>query len=138
MLDLALHLKVCGFLLLSLSALHLTFPRHFQWWRVFAQLSLVNRQMFYIHCFFLCVTMSMMGSLCLWGTAALLERSALGLWLAAGLTIFWQLRFLIQHFVYDPTLWKGKLFESLVHVVFTLLWGYLSLVYAWLLWHQCR
>ena len=138
MTDLGLHLRICGAMLLALSALHLIFPRRFQWKEDLSQLSLLNRQIFYVHTFFLCVILVMMGALSLFATSELLQKSGLAAWVAAGLTVFWQLRLLTQHFVYDRQLWRGKALETFVHVVFTLLWAYLSAVYGWLLWYQLR
>lgn len=136
--DLHQHLQICGGLLLALSALHTVFPRRFRWSEDLAQLTLLNRQIFWVHTYFLCLILVLMGLVCLFAPAALLERSTLGIWVAAGLMLFWQMRLLTQHFIYDSRLWRGKLFETTIHVLFTLLWSYFSLVYGWLLWHQIR
>jgi hypothetical protein len=130
------HLRICGALLLALSLLHLVFPARFQWRQDLGKLTLLNRQIFYVHTFFLCVVLVMMGLLCLFGATALVAPSPLGVWVAAGLTIFWQLRWVSQHFVYDSSLWRGKPLETIVHVMFSLLWTYLCVIYGWLLWHQ--
>ena len=122
--------------MLALSALHLIFPRRFQWEKDLSQLTLLNRQIFYVHTFFICVVLVMMAALSLWGTQALLQPTPLGGWVAAGFSLFWQLRLLVQHFVYDSSLWRGKPLETFVHIAFTGLWSYFSLIYAWLAWIQ--
>lgn len=35
----------------------------------------------------------------------------------------------IQFFGYSPKLWKGKLFETAVHIIFSFLWIYISFVF---------
>lgn len=138
MTDLDTHLRLAGALTVALSAIHLFFPRHFEWSADFAKVSMINRQMFYVHTFFLCVTLLMMGSLSFFCPSALLAKSSLGRWVAAGFTVFWLLRLVVQQWIYEDSLWRGKRFETFIHVLFTLFWTYLSSVYAWLLWHQLR
>jgi hypothetical protein len=36
----------------------------------------------------------------------------------------------IQLFGYSSTLWRGKPFETLVHIAFTLLWAWLTTLFA--------
>jgi hypothetical protein len=36
----------------------------------------------------------------------------------------------VQLFGYSATLWKGKLFETVMHVLFTLLWAYVSVIFG--------
>lgn len=46
------------------------------------------------------------------------------------LHLFWAIRLFIQLFVYASKLWKGKTFETAMHVLFTLLWIYLVVVFG--------
>lgn len=133
-----LHLRLTGTILLALCLLHLTFPRRFDWPRELGQLSLLNRQMFYVHTFFVCLVVAMMGLLCLLWPQELMRPSPLGRLLAAGLMLFWQIRLAVQLWVYDSSLWRGKAFETTVHIVFLGLWTYLTAVFGWLLWLQLR
>jgi hypothetical protein len=134
--DLALHLKFVGTTLMGLACLHVGFPRRFDWARELARLSLLNRRMMQVHTLFIALIVLMMGALCAAGTSALLERSALGRYVAAGLLGFWAIRLGCQLFVYDSALWRGKRFETAVHVVFVLFEAYLVAVFAALSWHQ--
>ena len=52
----------------------------------------------------------------------------------AGLTIFWFLRLLTQWFVYDSALWRGHRFNTAMHVIFSCLWSYFTVVFAGALW----
>lgn len=125
-----LHLKVIGIVLIALALLHVIFPRYFDWKVQLSGLSLINRQMMYVHTFFIALVVLLMGLLCL-TSAPEIVGTPLGRKIALGLAIFWLARLVIQFFGYSSELWKGKLFETAVHVVFTFLWAYLSGVFLW-------
>jgi len=120
--------EIIGFLLVLLAALHVGFAWYFNWRRELAGLSLINRQMMYVHTFFVAFTVLLMGLLCL-TSAAELTDTALGRRLALGCGVFWLTRLLVQFFGYSPLLWRGKRFETVVHVVFVAFWTYLSAVF---------
>lgn len=122
------QLKVIGFFLVVLALLHGAFARYFNWRADFAPVSLINRQMMYVHTFFIAFTVLLMGLLCL-TSAAELVGTPLGRRVALGCGVFWVARLLIQFFGYSPELWRGKRFETVVHVVFIGLWSYLSAVF---------
>ncbi len=126
-----LHLKVIGCLLMSLAVVHAIFPKYFQWETELNTLSLMNRQMMKVHTFFIAFTVFLMGVLCLTSATELIETN-LGKKIAVGLGVFWTIRLLIQFFGYSKLLWKGKLFETIVHIVFSALWLYLSVVFLWI------
>jgi hypothetical protein len=123
-----LQLELIGALLIILALLHAGFARYFDWRREFAVVSLINRQMMYVHTFFIAFAVLLMGLLCL-TSAAELVGTALGRRVALGLGVFWLARLLIQFFGYSATLWRGKRFETSIHVLFALLWAYLSGVF---------
>jgi hypothetical protein len=123
------QLKAIGFLLVILALLHVAFARYFNWREEFAPVSLINRQMMYVHTFFVAFTVLLMGVLCL-TSAAELVGTPLGHRLALGCGIFWLARLLVQFFGYSAQLWRGKRFETFVHVVFAALWTYLSTVFV--------
>lgn len=128
-----LHLKAVGLLLILLALLHGVFPKYFNWKSELASLSLINRQMMYIHTFFISLLILLMGLLCLTCSKELLATK-LGNKIVQGLGIFWSIRLIIQFFGYSPKLWKGKKFETVVHICFSLLWIYLSAVFLTIFW----
>ena len=73
----------------------------------------------------------LMGLLCLFETQALLNTD-LGQSICIGLGVFWGLRLLVQFFGYSSKLWRGKIFETSVHIVFILIWGYLTFLFLWI------
>jgi hypothetical protein len=123
-----LQLKIIGILLIGIGIFHITFPKQFNWKTEFASLSLISRQMMYVHTFFIGLTVLLMGVLCLISSVQLIETD-LGKKVCLGFGIFWAIRLFIQFFGYSSKLWKGKTFETVVHIVFSFLWVYLSYVF---------
>lgn len=82
----------------------------------------------YVHTFFIALTVALMGFLCLTSANALIETQ-LGNKLALGLGAFWSIRLIVQFFGYSHKLWKGKIFEFTVHVVFSCFWIYASTIF---------
>ena len=123
-----IHLKIIGCLLICLAFIHIVFSKYFNWGEELKSLSLVNRQMMTVHTFFIALTVFLMGLLCVTSSSELIETN-LGKKIALGLGIFWTIRLFIQFFGYSADLWKGKKFETLIHIIFSLLWIYISIVF---------
>lgn len=115
-------------MLMALALVHVIFPKCFNWRAELSQLSLMNRQMMVVHTFFIALTVFLIGLLS-FSSAEMLITTPLGKRIALGLAIFWTIRAFTQFFVYSTTLWKGKAFETTVHVVFSAFWIYMSAVY---------
>lgn len=126
-----IHLKIIGTLLIILSLVHIVFPKYFKWKEELNSLSLINKQMTYFHTLFIAVTVLLMGVLCLTSPQDLIETD-FGKKISLGLGIFWTLRLIIQFFGYSSKLWKGKIFETTVHIIFSLFWVYLSFVFLFI------
>lgn len=123
-----LQLKIIGGALIVLGIIHIIFPKYFKWQDELKHLSLINRQMMQTHTFFIALTVSFMGVLCLTQSEGIIN-TPLGQNVAFGLGVFWSLRLFFQLFVYSSKLWKGKLFETAVHILFTLFWIYMTVVF---------
>jgi hypothetical protein len=123
-----IHYKIVGVVLIALALVHIVFPKYFNWNQELKDLSLINRQMIKVHTFFIALTVLLMGLLCLSASRELIQ-TPLGKKISLGLGVFWTLRLLIQFFGYSPNLWKGKTFETLIHIVFSLFWTYLSVLF---------
>lgn len=124
-----LHLKIIGILLIVLAFVHATFPKYFKWKQELASLSIINRQLMYVHSFFIAFMVLLMGVLCLTSATELIETT-LGKRISLGLAIFWIIRLFIQFFGYSKKLWKGKTFETSIHILFSSLWIYLSVIFC--------
>jgi hypothetical protein len=125
-----IHFKIIGALLISLAIMHLIFPKYFNWTDDLKSMSLINRQMMYVHTFFIGLVVFLMGLLCLTSSEELIGTE-FGKRITFGLGVFWTSRLIIQFFGYSSKLWKGKTFETAVHILFSLLWTYLSVVFIW-------
>lgn len=123
-----IHYKIIGFLLMALAIVHVIFPRYFNWKQELASMSLINRQMMQVHTFFIALTVFLMGLLCVVASQELIT-TPLGRIISLGLGIFWGFRLFFQFFVYSPKLWQGKPFETIVHILFSMIWGYLTTVF---------
>lgn len=123
-----LQLKIIGILLIILALVHVIFPKYFNWESELKSLSLVNRQMMQVHTFFIALVVLLMGILCL-TSATELTQTNLGKRISLGLGIFWGVRLLVQFFGYSSELWKGKKLETTIHILFSLLWTYLTFIF---------
>jgi hypothetical protein len=123
-----IHLKIIGVLLIVLAFLHIGFSKYFNWKEELSTLSLINQQMMKVHTFFIAFVVFLIGVICFTSTKEIIETN-LGRKIAFGLSLFWFVRLVFQFLVYSPMLWKGKIFETIMHVLFTLFWVYLSTVF---------
>jgi hypothetical protein len=123
-----LHLKIIGYTLVILAFIHAIFPKYFNWKEELASLSLINKQMMEVHTFFVAFTVFLIGLLCISSTNDLIN-SSLGQRICLGFSVFWGIRFLFQFFVYSPKLWKGKTFETTIHILASIFWAYLTIVF---------
>lgn len=114
-------LQLTGSIFVLLALMHVIFPKYFNWKEDLSKLNLINKQMMEVHTFFIALTVLLMGLLCLF-FASELHSTSIGKAIAAALSVFWFLRLLIQLFWYSPELWKGKAFETIIHIVFTGFW----------------
>lgn len=131
---LLLHLRLAGVVMASLVVVNLLVPRRFHWREEMSRLSLVNRQIFQAHSVFLVLTLALFSALLLTCGPALLEPTRLSRAVLAGLTIFWGLRMLMQWCFYSPLLWRGHRFNTVMHYTFSVVWVYVTTVFAVALW----
>ncbi|WGH75278.1 hypothetical protein P8625_14570 [Tenacibaculum tangerinum] len=122
-----IHLKIIGYMLIVLALIHIAFPTYFNWKKELNQLSLMNKQMMVVHTFFIALTVFLMGVIFVVGGKDLIETN-LGKKMMFGFAIFWSIRLFMQLFVYSPKLWKGKTFETFIHIFFTCFWIYVTTV----------
>lgn len=127
------HLKIIGLTLIVLSIAHVTFPKYFDWKNDFKSVSLINKEMMYVHTFFVALVVFLIGILCLLYPNELTQTN-LGKILALGFFIFWFLRLLVQFFGYSSKLWRGKKFETIIHILFSIMWTYFSVIFFLVYW----
>lgn len=126
-----IHIKIIGWILVVISLLHLFFPKYFEWKKECSSMSQINRQMFYIHSYFIALTLLLMGVLCL-TSAADLVNTGLGKRISLGFGVFWFIRLVVQFVGYSSKLWRGKRFETGMHILFSLFWIYFSTIFLYI------
>ena len=128
------NLRTAGVLLAVLVVVNLLVPSRFGWRADMAKISLLNRQIFQAHSVFLVLILALSSALLLTSADALLEPSRLSRAILLGLTIFWGLRMVMQWFFYSPDIWRGRRFFTLMHIVFSMTWIYMTAVFGAALW----
>jgi hypothetical protein len=123
-----LHYKIIGIILIALAFVHVIFPKYFKWKEELKPLSLINQQIMKVHTFFIALVVFLIGLLCLTSSNDLINTE-LGKKVSLGFGIFWSFRLIIQFFGYSSKLWKGKKMETIVHIIFSFLWTYLSYIF---------
>jgi hypothetical protein len=123
------HLKIIGILLIILAVIHVAFPKYFNWKEELKPLSIINKQLMYVHSFFIALGILLIGILCITSSNDLVG-TIFGKRICLGLGIFWTSRLIIQFFGYSSKLWKGKTFETSIHVIFSIFWIYLSVIFT--------
>jgi len=126
-----IHIRIIGWLLIIISWLHLFFPKYFEWKRECSSMSQINRQMIYVHSYFIALTLLLMGILCLTSASDLLNTT-LGKRICLGLGVFWSVRLVVQFVGYSSKLWRGKRLETSIHILFSLFWIYLSTIFLFI------
>ncbi len=125
---LSVHFIIIGVLLIALATMHVIFPSYFNWKEDLKKLSLINRQMMKTHTFFIALVVLLIGILCIYSRDNLINTE-LGKTISLGLGIFWIIRLYFQIFVYSSKLWRGKTFETFVHMIFSIFWIYLATIF---------
>jgi len=133
---LEMNLRLVGAALLVLGAAHFFIPRHLAWREEAARMSPANCQIFWVHTYFVVLTLWLFGALSLFSAPLLLALSPLARAVLAGFVLFWAFRLYAQHFIFRAELWRGHRRNTAVHVLFTLMWTYFLTVYGAALWSQ--
>ena len=130
MTDIRSHLQIVGLLLTGLGIAHASFPRYLGWQEELGLVSMLTRQIFYVHCFFIALVLVLQGACSFFFADELLQRNGLSRAILTGLVLFWTVRLLFQFCVYDRGIWRGKPFYTSMHVLFSLLWLYVVGTYV--------
>jgi len=123
-----IHLIIIGLFFIPLGLVHIVFPKQFNWKQELKSLSVINKDMMYVHTFFIAITIFLVGILCLTSATDLINTT-FGKRISLGLGIFFSLRLLAQFFGYSSITWKGKTQETVIHVIFSLFWAYVALIF---------
>ena len=129
-------LRLAGLFLLGLFVLNFFIPARFKWAEELPRLSLINRRIFQVHAIFIALILLLTGLLLVFLPRELLTPNPLARAVLGGLIVFWGLRLYMQWFTYDAELWRGKRFETAIHVCFSGLWIFLTATFTVALWQN--
>lgn len=127
---LQIHLQIVGCLLVLLGLSHAFMNRYFRWSNELAGVSLLTRQIFYVHAFFIALGVVLGGAVSLAYPNALLSPAPLNRAIVASMAFFWLCRLLAQFLAYDGAIWRGNHFRTCMHVAFSILWCYVTAIYS--------
>lgn len=125
-----------GMAQIVLGIAHVFFKSYFKWKEELSSVSLLTRQIFYVHTFFIAFVVSLFGLLTVFCYEELIAGSKLALLVTALLFLFWTARLIFQFWVYSPKLWRGQPFRTAMHILFSLLWIWMTTTYGTLLYFQ--
>jgi hypothetical protein len=129
---LTLNLTVAGAVLVGLGAMHIALPAVLGWRRELAGASLLNREVSYVHCFFIGLACVLWGLLPLTAGSYLLQPSPVTRLVLIGAVAFWASRLVIQLAVFNRHARKSAAWLAL-STAGTVLWLYLTAVWSWTL-----
>jgi len=92
--------------------------------------SLLIREVFQIHIYFISITLAIFGALT-WRFAGDIATAAnlLSVWLAIGIGCFWSIRSVMQWSHYSAVHWRGDPLRTFIHCTLFLGYGALAAVY---------
>ena len=129
---LSVNLTITGVLLLGLAALHIALPGVLHWGRELASASPLNREVSYVHCFFVGLACLLWGLLPLTAGRSLLEPSPVTRLVLTGAVVFWASRLAIQLLVFNRHARQSTPWCA-ISITGTALWLYLTMVWSWAL-----
>jgi hypothetical protein len=126
---LSVNLRIVGVTTLGLGLLHIALPYGLRWSREFAGASPLNREVSYVHCYFIGLACLLWGLLPRAAGRALLEPNPVTRVVLVGAVIFWTSRFVIQLFVFNRHARESLVWRT-ISVAGTGLWLYLAVVWS--------
>jgi hypothetical protein len=117
---------------IAVAVLNLFLVRLMKWEPDLARMSLLVREVFLVHAWFISVTLGIFGVLS-WRFAAEMASGAdaMGKWLCLGIGIFWAIRTVLQVTYYSASHWRGQVGRTMAHITLLLCYGGMSLTYCW-------
>jgi hypothetical protein len=132
---LTLNLAVTGALLVGLGVLHIALPAVLGWHSELTGLSPLNREVSYVHCFFIGLACVLWGLLPLTAGHLLVQPGPVTRLVLTGAVAFWASRLVIQLVVFNRHARQSVAWLALC-VAGTVLWLYLTAVWTWTLLAQ--
>lgn len=123
-------LRVAAIIQFAVAMLNLSLVRIMDWKPDLDRVSLLVREVFHIHIYFISLTLSIF-ALLTWRFAGeiALAASPLATWLAITIATFWGVRSVMQWLHYSAIHWRGDRRRTAIHWALFLGYGALAAVY---------
>ena len=127
-----IFLQAAAALQLGVALLNLLLVPLLKWKQDLARTPLLLREVFQVHAWFISVTLTIFGLLT-WRFVGELAAHAnqIGIWLAAGIGIFWAIRTVLQVTYYSSSHWRGQPGRTAIHIVLLFVYGGMAAIYLW-------
>jgi hypothetical protein len=124
-------LRLAAAMQLGVGFLNLFLVRMMRWRQELTQLPLLIREVFYVHSWFITITLSLFAVM----TWRFSSEMAAGTnevcrWLATGMGLFWAFRSVLQITFYSSSHWRGQIGRTIIHVILLTMYG--GFAYAYL------
>ena len=127
---LVLNLRISGIALALLGLAHGLFGRFLDWGTDLSKLTVLNRQIFLVHTFYIGYFVTALGILDVCFAQTLMRPEPLSRFLLSVMTLTWAVRLVIQLFVWDKAIWRDNFFRSNVHYGLILFWTYVTVAHV--------
>ena len=127
---LELLLRLAAFTQLGVAILNLSLVRIMQWQGDLNRMSLLVREVFQIHLYFISITLAIFGAIT-WRFASEIATGAnpLCIWMAIAIAGFWAVRSAMQWSHYSASHWRGDATRTAIHWMLFVGYGALASVY---------
>jgi hypothetical protein len=130
--NLIIALKIVAILQLSVAVLNLFLTRILKWQEDLDKMSLLPKQVFNVHSWFISIMLVIFGVLTFrFADLMVSGQSEPALWIAAAGGIFWGIRTVIQMGYYSRSHWWGKTGRTVIHIALLLVYSAMSATYLW-------
>lgn len=123
-------LKTIAFAQIGVAMLNLFLTRILNWKRDVLRMPLLLREVFYVHAWFISVTLTIFGVMT-WRFSSEIAsgNQAMAQWLATAVGLFWAFRAILQIFYYSPSHWRGQLKRTIIHIALLFIYGGMAGIY---------
>jgi hypothetical protein len=123
-------LQVMAIAQVAIAVLNLFLVRLLGWRSEVMKMPLLLREVFYVHMWFISVTLVIFGVMT-WRFAAEMSGGAaeIGRWLAGGIGLFWAARTVLQITYYSSSHWRGDPGRTTAHVLLLFVYGTFAATY---------
>jgi hypothetical protein len=130
--SLAIFLRAAAALQLGVALLNLFLVPLLKWKEELARTPLLLREVFQVHAWFISATLTIFGIITVRFAADIASHTnAMGVWLAAGIGIFWGIRTVLQVAYYSSSHWRGQFGRTAIHIMLLFIYGGMAALYLW-------